>query len=277
MTETTPAYDALYRHFDSPLMCRLREEAYGEDLGQHSWVTADELRADIVRLQLAAGQRMLDLGCGPGGPLVFAVKATGCQGIGLELSLSAIESARARARNAGVAARLEFVQADLDLALPREGQPADAAMALDVVLHLRDRERFLREVAALLRPAARLLFTDAGIVSGAVSNIELQRRSSHGFTQFVPPGFNERAIAAAGLELLDCEDRTASVSRNAGGRLRAMQRHRDALEASIGKAALADQLAYLETVAELADRRALTRWMFLVQGVPRPMPSAKPS
>ena len=77
------------------------------------------------------------------------------------------------------------------------------------------------------------MFSDAGVVSGAVSNIELQRRSSHGFTQFVPPGFNERTIAAAGLELLDTEDRTASVSRNALGRLHAMERHLDALAATV--------------------------------------------
>ena len=43
-------YEPLYAAFDSPLMQQLRREAYGEDIGQHSWVTADELRADIARL-----------------------------------------------------------------------------------------------------------------------------------------------------------------------------------------------------------------------------------
>ena len=37
-------YESFYREFDSPLMRKLRREAYGEDIGQHSWVSADELR-----------------------------------------------------------------------------------------------------------------------------------------------------------------------------------------------------------------------------------------
>ena len=42
------SYDPLYAAFDSPLMRQLRQEAYGEDIGQHSWVTADEFRSDIA-------------------------------------------------------------------------------------------------------------------------------------------------------------------------------------------------------------------------------------
>src|SRR5215470_9838554 len=69
------AYDATYHVFDSPLTRRLREEAYGEDIGQHSWVTAAELREDIPRLRLSVSSRLLDLGCGPCGPLTFIVSA----------------------------------------------------------------------------------------------------------------------------------------------------------------------------------------------------------
>jgi hypothetical protein len=86
-------YDPLYAAFDSPLMRQLRQEAYREDIGQHSWVTADEFRSDIGRLSLTTSSRLLDVGCGPGGPLVFAVKSTACMGTGLDVSSSAIGSA----------------------------------------------------------------------------------------------------------------------------------------------------------------------------------------
>ena len=33
-------------------MRQFRREAYGEDIGQHSWVDAKELRGDIQRLEL---------------------------------------------------------------------------------------------------------------------------------------------------------------------------------------------------------------------------------
>ncbi|MBI1796355.1 MAG: hypothetical protein HYR74_04820 [Candidatus Eisenbacteria bacterium] len=45
-------YDSFYKEFDSTLTRRLRAEAYGEDIGQHSWVSAAELRDDIARLRL---------------------------------------------------------------------------------------------------------------------------------------------------------------------------------------------------------------------------------
>jgi cyclopropane fatty-acyl-phospholipid synthase-like methyltransferase len=262
---TTDGYRSLYEAFDSDLMRTVREEAYGEDIGQHSWVTAEELRADIRRLGLTSNSSLLDLGCGPGGPLVFAVRATGCVGIGLERSAPAIASGQARAQREGIDGRVRFAQADLDLALPVARSSFDAVMSLDVVLHLRDRRALFERVTEVLRPNGRMLFTDAGVVSGSVSSDEFQRRSAHGFTQFVPPGFNERLIEAAGLRLTETEERTASVLRNARGRLAALEAHREALEECIGKAEMQRQRDYLETVAELSERGALSRWMYLAQ------------
>ena len=46
------AYESFYREFDSPLMRRVRLEAYGEDIGQNSWVSAPELPADAVAKEL---------------------------------------------------------------------------------------------------------------------------------------------------------------------------------------------------------------------------------
>src|SRR6266481_310018 len=72
----TAPYDKLYEHFDLPLMRQLRAEAYGQDIGQHSWVTAEELLGDIPKLKLSPESRLLDLGCGPAGPLTYIVAQT---------------------------------------------------------------------------------------------------------------------------------------------------------------------------------------------------------
>jgi SAM-dependent methyltransferase len=122
-------YDPLYAAFDSPLMRQLRQEAYGEDIGQHSWVTADEFRSDIDRLSLTTSSRLLDLGCGPAGPLVFAVKSTGCMGAGLDVSAPAIGSGRARASAAGVQDRVALLEADLNLPIPLDDSSFDAAIS----------------------------------------------------------------------------------------------------------------------------------------------------
>lgn len=96
MSGTGKDYASVYREFDSPLMRQLRQEAYGEDIGQHSWVTADELRADLSRLALASSSRLIDLGCGPCGPLAFLVQSVGCHATGTEISAAALAAGRAR-------------------------------------------------------------------------------------------------------------------------------------------------------------------------------------
>lgn len=249
-------YESFYREFDSPRMRQFRREAYGEDIGQHSWVDAGELRGDIPRLGLSRTSHLLDLGCGPCGPLTFILAHVGCHGVGLEQSPSALQIGRDRAAALGVDAQLSVQVADLDDPLPFESGSFDAAISIDVVLHLRNRGCMFKEIARLLRPGGRFLVSDAGVLTGTLSNEEVRKRSIHGFTQFVAPGANESLLESAGFQLLETENRTASAHRNASGRLAALQAH---------PAELANQRDYLETVIALAARGALSRFMYLAE------------
>jgi SAM-dependent methyltransferase len=256
-------YEGLYGGFDSALMRQVRREAYGEDIGQHSWVGAEELRADIRRLSLSLSSRLLDLGSGPCGPLTFVLQAVGCSGTGLERSPAALRVGRARAAALGVEPLLTVREGDLDEPFPFEPRSFDAAMSLDVILHLRDRGKFFREVARVLAPGGRFLMTDASVVTGSISNEEVVKRSLHGYSQFVAPGWNERLLESAGFRVIETENRTKSVLRNATGRLAAIRAHRAELERVPGGAELLAQQDYLETVVELARREALSRMMYL--------------
>ncbi len=263
--EPVRGYDTFYREFDSPLMRELRREAYGEDIGQHSWVSADEIRADMQRLRLSRSSRLLDLGCGPCGPLIYVLSTVGCSGVGVELSAAALEAGRARALASNVDHQLEVHESDLDQPLPLKARSCNAAMSLDVVLHVRDRRRFYEEVARVLAPGGRFLVTDAGVVTGSVSNGEIRRRSVHGHAQFAPRGWNETLLETAGFRLIETENRTESLRKNAGGRRAAMLRHRAELEQVSGAEEVRSQLDYLETVVELAERGALSRFMYLAE------------
>lgn len=258
-------YESFYREFDSPLMQQIRREAYGEDIGQHSWVTADEVRADIDRLKLSPSSRLVDLGCGPCGPLTFVLATVGCRGTGVELSPSALRVGRARAASLGIDALLSVQEADLNEPLQFEPGSFDAAMSLDVVPHLRDRLSLFREVARLLLRGGRFLFTDAAVVTGSLSNEEVRKRSVRGYTRFVAPGWNERLLESAGFRLIETENRTISAVKNASGRLSAMQAHRAELERVRGAADFESQQNYLDTVVDLSRRGALARVMYLAE------------
>lgn len=259
------SYDAFYEEFESPAMQKVRREAYGKDIGQHSWVTAEELEEDIPRLRLTRASRFLDLGCGPCGPLVFTVGLVGCHGSGADLSTRALAVGRARATAHGLENLVTLHEADLNEPMPFDSGCFDAVMSVDTVLHLRDRAQLFREVARILVPGGRFLVTDAGVITGSISDDEIRRRAFHGRTQFVPPGFNERMLELAGFRLVMCIDRTGNLLKNATGRLNARLNHRAEVERLEGNAYFAGQQHYLETVVGLSQRGALSRMMYLAQ------------
>lgn len=245
-------------------MRQIRSEAYGDDVGQHSWVTKHELESGVGRLQLTNASRLLDLGCGPGGALAFIVGMAGCHGTGIDVSDPAIAAARRRASSLGLNSKLSFREADLNQPLPFPEASFEAAICLDVILHVRDRTAVFREISRILVPGGRFLFTDAGVVTGMVSADEFRIRASRGYTQFVPPGVNERCLQDAGLQLLVVTDGTTGLLQTAKGRLNARLAHESELKKMEG-ANFEGEQQYLAAVIELCQRRALSRMTYLAQ------------
>jgi len=140
-----------------------------------------------------------------------------------------------------------------------------AVISLDVVLHLRNREALFGEVARVLIPGGRFWFTDAAIVTGPLSSHEVELRRPRGYTQFAPPVCNERAIERSRLKLVQVEDQTDDLLENVTGRITARFAHRAELEAVEGVDGFGREQRYLETVAALATRRALSRFAFVAE------------
>jgi SAM-dependent methyltransferase len=264
---THDGYEDLYEEFESPVMRLVREEAYGRDIGQHSWVTVEELDAYIPLLRLTAASGLLDVGCGPAGPLTYIAGRVGCHCFGTDVSEAAIHAGRARCDRMGLEKLVSLQQADGNDPLPFAERSLDGVIALDVVLHLRDRAMLFREVARVLAPGGRFWFTDAGVVTGSVAAEELRLRSIHGYTQFVPAGLNERELGLASLRVVQVEDRTDSQVQNAAGRIAARLAHRDEVTAVEGEAQFEQQLQYLRTVLALAERHALSRIAYVAEAV----------
>ncbi len=257
-------YNSTYELFDSPLMQAIRRESYGEDIGQYSWVTAAELREHLQSLKLTEQSRVLDFGCGPCGPLTFIAKNVGCQLVGVDLSAQALAVGAARAKRMEVSSLIELHQADGNSALPvRAG--FDAVVSFDVILHLQDRATILKRFSSLLKPSGKILLTDAGVVTGAISNEEFALRSVNGFTQFVPPGFNEKILESCSFKILSITDRTDGLLHNASGRIRARSAHAEELIKIEGPEKFHEQQRYLETVVKLSERKALSRMVYLAE------------
>jgi SAM-dependent methyltransferase len=258
-------YGGHYGRFDSTLAAEVRREVYGQDLGQTGWRTAAEQAEIAHHLRLGPDSRVLDVACGAGGPSLALVERTGCQITGADIEPTAIASANAEARARGLADRSTFAVVDCSRRLAFEDGAFDAVLCIDAISHLPDRFGTLSEWARLLVRGGRLLFTDSGVLTGAVAKSELDIRGGIGFFLLVPPGLNEAAIEIAGLVLLKCEDRTAATA-DVAACLHAARAHRAAaLEREEGADWFEKRQRLLATMAELARSRRLSRFLYLAE------------
>ncbi len=258
-------YDAAYSNFASDLYRKIREEAFGEDLGQNSWLAASELHRFMGWLELGPGLRLLDVGCGSGGPAVRLAKRTGCEIVGIDIQEQANPNAVALARHEGVAERAAFQQGDASRPLPLSSASFDALLCIDAVNHLPDRGGVFAEWARVLKPGGRLLFTDPIVLTGPLSHSEIAIRSSAGFYLFVPPGEDERLLRAAGLEIETVEDVTDALAEIAGRRGAARAARAAALREIEGDATFEGQQEFFRVSERIARERRLSRFAFLAK------------
>jgi SAM-dependent methyltransferase len=258
-------YDATYRGFELDARRQVRAETYGVDIGQNGWLTVDEWRADLARLDLRPGSRALDVACGAGGPDLFLARETGAQVVGVDVNAEAVAAATERARREGLASLARFEVADGDGSLPFDDASFDAIVCIDAINHLSGRLQVLRNWRDLLKPGGLLLFTDPIVVTGLLSSEEIAVRASIGYFAFSLREENERLIEAAGLELLGCEDTTVNVARVARRWYLAREARRTALVEDEGEATFDGMQRFLAVAHALAEQRRLSRYTFLAR------------
>jgi SAM-dependent methyltransferase len=261
MTEPVGLYDASYQGFE--VREHVRRETYGEDLGQTSWLTADELRTFVGWLELRAGAEVLDVACGSGGPALELARAQPVTVTGVDVNEAAIATATALADERGAADRVRFLHADAEGGLPFADGSFDAIVCIDAINHLQDRSTVFGDWYRLLRPGGRLLFTDPVLVTGMLTDAEIAQRASLGHFAFSLPEEDERQVRAAGFVLLRREDVTDNVALVAGRWRDARARHREALVADEGEETFEATQRFLSIAGSLAAERRLSRHVFL--------------
>lgn len=255
-------FDSSYGNFATAVQAAVRGTTFGEDIGQTSWLLADEWRGYLDRLGLASGSTLLDVACGTGGPAVLAAHETGCAVVGLDVHDQGIDTANHLAAERGVADRARFVVADATGRLPFDDATFDAVTCIDAVNHIPDRPAMLREWHRVLRPGGRILYTDPIVVTGTLTTEEIRVRSSLGLFCFTPLGGNEQALELAGFELVDRIDVTANMHLVADRWGRARADHRDELVRLEGRPTYDGQQRFFGMTAALAGERRLSRHAF---------------
>lgn len=164
----------------------------------------------ISACDLNERSRVLDVGCGAGGPAMFVAEQSGCHVTGVDIDDQGIERATAQAARRDLSDRCRFQVQDAAGRFDFPDAGFDLVFAIDSIFHIPRREAFLSEARRMLNPEGKLFFTDAGVVNGQVSGDEFELRSFNGAAFFAPAAYNESILEQAGFEVIAIRDLTES-------------------------------------------------------------------
>jgi cyclopropane-fatty-acyl-phospholipid synthase len=171
--------------------------------------TAQERKLDYLcrKLRLQPGQRLLDVGCGWGGLVLFAAQEYGVSATGITLSEPQAELANARIREAGLADRCRVeVQ---DYREVDEAEPFDALVSVGMFEHVGEGllPTYFAKAWRLLKP--RGVFLNHGIARGVFYRPGARRSFANTYVfpdgELVQANVTLRAAEAAGFEVRDLE------------------------------------------------------------------------
>src|SRR5262245_47947543 len=112
MTEAVDLYNNVYADFGSDAEAAVRRQAFGEDIGQSSWMTAADWLRFSDQAHVRENAHVLEVGSGSGGPAVYLAHARGCCVTGIDLNEHGVRNGERLALAKGVADRVKFQVVD---------------------------------------------------------------------------------------------------------------------------------------------------------------------
>jgi cyclopropane fatty-acyl-phospholipid synthase-like methyltransferase len=192
-------YDAFYAAWGrSPALRSIwREHVTGPDFPEEfahiSFLRLAELESLRDGLNLAAGQILLDLACGAGGPGLWVARHSGARLVGIDLSPVAVQRAAERAPGLGMAGRAAFRQGTFEQT-GLDTASADAVMSVDALQYAPDKTRAFAEIARVVQPGGRVAFVAFELDAERVKGLPVWRD---------PVGDYRPLLKRAGFEVLE--------------------------------------------------------------------------
>lgn len=160
---------------------------------------------------IAAGQHVLDVGSGIGGPARFLAEAYGCSVTGIDLAADYCRLAEVLTARVGLEGRATFRSADA-LDLPFADNTFDAVWTQHAAMNIADRPRLYREMHRVLRPGGVVALYDAVAGNGApLFPVPWARDSSTSF--LLSPDTLRTVLEQGGFTVIAWRDVTEEAKR----------------------------------------------------------------
>ena len=167
-------------------------------------------------LDLKPGMKVLDVGCGVGGPQRALAGKFGSSIVGLNISEYQIGKCSAYNRKAGLEHLCSVLHGDF-MDIPAEDQSFDAAYHIEAIPHAPDKTAAHAEIFRVLRPGAIFAGYDWCMTplydSGNPEHREIKERIQYGNALAEISSFADvtDSLRAAGFELVEAHDRASDA------------------------------------------------------------------
>ncbi len=216
--------DPIERHYTSADIAGRVLAAVRHAIGADAAITPDALapvdhfhgRGLVATRELAAlldpraGERLLDIGSGIGGPARWMAAHFGCHVTGIDLTQAFCDAAEALNRATGMADRVRIVHGNA-LDLPFAADSFDRAYSQNVVMNIADKPRFYREALRVLRPGGVLALSNATSGLGGEPHFPTPWASTAAASFLASAAETRADLAAAGFAIVSFRDTTADL------------------------------------------------------------------
>lgn len=205
MSQVSPEayYDAL-----KALLCEL----FGHDWHLGYWLNATSIAESAqrlneimtARLAIEPGTRVLDVGCGVGGPACFIAAQTGALVVGVSNSRPGLEEAERFAKSRGIDDRVSFRFGEAQQ-LPFPDASFDAVWSCEAIHNVADKTPVVRELARVLKPGGRVVLGDLFLLNRAIDPADLERLKQFSFYLSTADDFID-LLQTSGIRVLESID-----------------------------------------------------------------------
>ncbi|MBD0275325.1 MAG: class I SAM-dependent methyltransferase [Acetobacteraceae bacterium] len=163
--------------------------------------------ADLAaRMGLSPGMRLLDIGCGVGGPARYFARAHGCRVTGIDLTEEYVRVAADLTRRVGLDGPVSFLRGSA-LALPFPEGAFGGAYMLHVGMNVADKAALFAGVRRVLKPGAVFAVYDVMRLGPGALDFPLPWASEAGASFVAEPAAYRDALRAAGFAVEAERDR----------------------------------------------------------------------
>ncbi|MCZ6728600.1 MAG: class I SAM-dependent methyltransferase [SAR324 cluster bacterium] len=163
--------------------------------------------AEFARLK--AGQQVVDVGSGLGGPARHLAEVHGCRVTGLDLTEEFCRVAAMLSERTGLDGQVSFRHGSA-LEMPFEDQSFDVAWTVQAQMNIADKARFYGEIHRVLKPGGRLVFQDLFQGQGGEIYCPVPWAGEPSISFLVPPAEARETAEAQGFRVTEWRDVTAT-------------------------------------------------------------------